>query len=76
MLRLAYLLAIAAQLLAIPLFVHPTGRTAIAFSFVGNPLLAVALAIGAWRWWRTAQRRNHGTMAPGSRSDADLHRSR
>ena len=49
MLRVACVLVIAAQLVLLNLYLHPTGRNAILFTFVGNPLLAagVLLAI-AW----------------------------
>jgi hypothetical protein len=66
MLRLACLLAIAALLLVIVLFVHPTGRSAIAFSFVGNPLLAAALLLGLLWWWRHHRGRQHATPTHGS----------
>lgn len=66
MLRLACGLAIAAQLLVIAMFLHPTGRSAIGFTFVGNPLLAVAVLLGLLWWWRNRRRKHDATMAPGS----------
>ena len=70
MLRFACLLAIAAQLLLIALFVHPTGRSAIAFAFVGNPLLAAAVLLGLLWWWRNQRGRDDATMAPGAGAGA------
>jgi hypothetical protein len=67
MLRAACLLAIAAQLVLIALFLHPSGRTAIAFVFVGHPLLAGALLLGLL-WWRRNRGRNDATMDPGARA--------
>lgn len=42
--RLACLLALLALVVLAVLCLHPDGRTAVAFSFVGIPALAVALA--------------------------------
>ena len=53
MLRLACLLGIAALVILLALFLDPRGSTAIAFSFVGNPLLALAVLLGLLWWWRT-----------------------
>lgn len=55
MLRLACLLGIAALVLLIALFLDPSGYTAIAFAFVGNPLLGVAVLLGMLWWWRNAR---------------------
>lgn len=54
--RLACLLAILSQILVVPFFLHATGRRAIAVSFVGNPLLAAALALALLWWWRSRRR--------------------
>lgn len=70
MLRLACLVAIAAQLLLIALFLHPSGRSAIAFVFVGNPLLAAAVLLGLLWWWRDQRGRDDATMAPGADAGA------
>lgn len=51
-LRLACLLGIAALLILIALFLDPKGSTAIAFAFVGNPLLGIAVLLGMLWWWR------------------------
>ncbi|MCL4686292.1 hypothetical protein KJ059_16260 [Myxococcota bacterium] len=53
MLRLACLLGIAALVILIALFLDPNGSTAIVFSFIGNPLLALAVLLGLLWWWRT-----------------------
>jgi hypothetical protein len=70
MLRLACLLAIAAQILLIVLFLDPNGRTAILFAFVGNPLLALGILLGLLWWWRTHRGRSDATMDPGSGAGA------
>lgn len=66
MLRLACALAIGALLLLIALFLHPTGRSAIGFTFVGNPLLGVAVLLGLLWWWRHARGGSDATTAPGT----------
>jgi hypothetical protein len=76
MLRVACLLAIAALLLLIVLFLHPTGRSAIGFAFVGNPLLAVAVLLGLLWWWRNQRGRHDATMAPGAGARAGADRDR
>ena len=55
MLRIACLLGIAALVILIILFLDPNGHTAIAFSFVGNPLLGIAALLGMLWWWRNAR---------------------
>jgi hypothetical protein len=62
-LRVACALAIAAQLILLVLFSKPTGHSAIAYSFLGNPLLGVAVLLGLVWWWRNgrgAARRDAG----------------
>ena len=54
-LRLACLLGIAALVLLIFLFLDPSGSTAIAFAFVGNALLGLAVLLGMLWWWRNAR---------------------
>lgn len=68
MLRAACLLAIAALLLLIALFLRPAGSTAIAFTFVAHPLLAVALLLGLL-WWRRHGRNGDATTDPDVRVD-------
>lgn len=51
-LRLACLLAIAALVLPILLFLDPSGHPAIAFAFVGNPLLGIAVLLWMLSWRR------------------------
>ena len=47
--RLAALLILASQLILLWVVFEPSGRSAIAFSFVGHPLLGVGLALlGLW----------------------------
>lgn len=76
MLRLACALAIAALVILLALFLRPTGARAIAFSFVGNPLLALALLLVLLSWWRNrgeardatrVATRMDGSGAPGRR---------
>jgi hypothetical protein len=70
MLRLACLLAIAAQLLLIVLFLRPTGRSAIGFAFVGNPLLAVAVLLGLLWWFRNHREKSDAIDATTPRDVA------
>jgi hypothetical protein len=67
MLRAACLLAIAAQLVLIVLFLRPAGSTAIAFAFVAHPLFAAAVLLGLL-WWRRHRRRGDATTDPGARA--------
>lgn len=55
-LRIACVLAIVAQLILLVVFLRPTGYSAIAYSFVGNPLLGVAVLMGLLWWWRHGKR--------------------
>jgi len=75
LLRLACLLAILALLGTLALFLHPSGRSAIVFSFVSNPLLALAVLLGLLWWWRTYRGRSDANVAPdlaaGGRADGD-----
>jgi hypothetical protein len=45
MLRLACVLVIAAQLALLDLYLRPSGRSAIVFTFVGNPVLAAGVLL-------------------------------
>jgi hypothetical protein len=69
LLRLACLLGIAAQILLVLFFLRPTGRSAIAFTFIGNPLLALAVLLGLLWWFRNHRETNDATMARGSGAD-------
>jgi hypothetical protein len=46
--RIAALFVLASQLVLVWAAVQPTGSTAIWFSFVGHPLLAVGSGLGLW----------------------------
>lgn len=65
MLRLACALGIAALVLLIGFFLRPTGYGAIAFAFVANPLLGLAVLLGLLWWWRNQRGSSDATMAPG-----------
>jgi hypothetical protein len=54
-LRLACALAIATQLILLVIFLKPTGRSAIVYSFLGHPLLGVAILLGLIWWWRNGR---------------------
>jgi hypothetical protein len=45
MFRLACVLVIASQLVLLNLYLRPSGHSAIAFSFLGNPLVAVGVLL-------------------------------
>jgi hypothetical protein len=55
-LRLACALAIGSQLVLLALLLAPSGASAIAFSFLGAPLLATAMALGLL-WWSRERRK-------------------
>jgi hypothetical protein len=73
MLRLACALAILALLALIALFLRPSGRSAILFTFVGNPLLALAVGLGLLWWWRTSRGRHDAETVPGAGARARAH---
>lgn len=52
MTRLAAALILLSQVLLVWLAVDTTGTTAIAFSFVGTPALAVGLVFAGWSFYR------------------------
>jgi hypothetical protein len=67
MIRLACALAIATQLIVLVVLVKPTGRSAIAYSLLGQPLLVVAILLGLIWWWRngrSAARSDEGRSHP------------
>lgn len=60
MTRLACLLVLVALVVVAMLAVNPSGQTAIAFTFVGMPLLLLGMAIyGIQRWREGAFSNNH-----------------
>jgi hypothetical protein len=67
-LRAACALVLASQLVLLAMLVRPTGRTAIAFSFVGAPMLGLAVLLVALSWWRRREE-SHAKMDrdPGNR---------
>jgi hypothetical protein len=50
-LRLACALLIVSQLILVAMLLEPEGTTAIAFTFFGNPALAVAVLLVLLSWW-------------------------
>jgi hypothetical protein len=50
--RVASALVLASQLVVVAMLLGLTGRTAIAFSFVGTPLLGAAVLLVVLSWWR------------------------
>jgi hypothetical protein len=56
MARVAALLVIASQLILLWMVVAPSGRSAIAFSFVGHPLVALGVVLGTLALWRRKAR--------------------
>ena len=67
MLRLACALVIAAQLVLLNLYLHPTGRSAILFTFVGNPLLAAGVLLAIVWVFRVFRRIRSAKMDRGDR---------
>ena len=55
MLRVACALVLASQLVLAATLLALTGRSAIAFSFVGAPLLGVAVLLVVLSWWRNKE---------------------
>jgi hypothetical protein len=64
MIRLACLLGLIALAMLIRLAVQVDGASAIGFSFVGMPALAIALVLYAWVRWRAG-----ALWADGARHD-------
>ena len=52
MIRLACLLVLIALVMAVIMALHPTGPTAILFSFVGMPALAAGILVFGIKRWR------------------------
>jgi hypothetical protein len=53
--RAACALVLASQLVLVAMLLGRTGRTAIAFSFVGTPLLGAAVLLVVLSWWRNRE---------------------
>jgi hypothetical protein len=65
--RLAALLILASQVALVWVALKPNGTTAIWFSFVGHPLLAIGCALGLWALARRLRgERNSANPAPRS----------
>jgi hypothetical protein len=73
--RIACVLVIAAQLVLLALFLRPSGRSAIVFTFVGNPLLAAGVLL-ALLGLLFERRRGRATNDRGAGDGAALHRDR
>lgn len=65
--RLACLLSIAAQLLLLHLYLRPSGRSAIAFTFVATPLLALGVMLAIVWVFRTMRRIRSAKLDRGDR---------
>jgi len=76
--HVAALLVLASQALLLWVVFEPSGRSAIAFSFLGHPLLGLGVLLGLWaltrRLRREAQQRAGG--AAGALTQRHSHRSR
>ena len=75
MVRIASALVLASQLVLVAMLVHLTGRSAIAFSFVGTPLLGAAVLLLVLSWFRNKEGSREGAFEerpvdrdPGTRS--------
>lgn len=55
MLRAACALVLASQIVLVTMLLQLTGRSAIAFSFLGAPMLGAAAFLVVLRWWRTKE---------------------
>ena len=55
MVRIASALVLASQLVLVAMLLQLTGRSAIAFSFVGTPLLGAAVLLLLLSWWRSKE---------------------
>jgi hypothetical protein len=66
--RLACLLSIAAQLLLLHLYLLPSGRSAIAFTFVAIPLLVLGVLLAIVWVFRTVRRIRSAKLDRGDRN--------
>jgi hypothetical protein len=67
--RLACALVVAAQLVLLGLYLRPSGRSAIAFTFVGTPLLAIGILLAIVWVLRVYRRIRHAKVDRGNRDD-------
>lgn len=65
--RFASALVLASQLVLIAMLLRLDGRTAIAFSFLGAPLLGVAVLMVATNWWREREGYDAKSDSDGTR---------
>jgi len=70
--RVACLLVIAAQLVLLELLLRPSGRSAILFTFVGNPLLAAGVLLALLWVLRIFRRIRSAKVDRGDRDRAAL----
>ncbi len=64
--RIAAILILASQLVLVWVAVQPNGTTAIWFSFVGHPLLAVGCSLGLWALTRRLRGERMAVTMPSS----------
>ncbi len=64
--RIAAILILASQLVLVWVAVQPNGTTAIWFSFVGHPLLAVGCSLGLWALMRRLRAERKGVTMPSA----------
>ena len=70
MFRAACALGVAAQLVLLHLFLRPSGRSAILFTFAGNPLLAAGVLLAVVWVLRVYRRIRSANVDRGDRSRA------
>jgi hypothetical protein len=70
--RIACALVIASQLVLLGLYLRPTGRSAILFTFVGTPLLAAGVLLAMIWVLRVFWRIRHAKVDRGTRDRVAL----